>query len=266
VYCAHCGTKNQDEIESCDRCGESLVAMDPSRATQLGIKTCPDCQTVNDPRARFCTECGRDVDDIIATSATARQPRPMAPSVPIATRRSPVSPAPPPASKSGASGTPETRGDAGQVQRPALGPARPSVATDGVRADRGREDLRADADTPVQAPNNSGTPEAQLPEELKGWNLGALLLPFVWGPAHRVWIGLAVLLIFIPNMGALVLFVYGPAAIYVGMRGNEMAWRARKWESVAHFRSVQGQWAKWSAVGFALLAISFLIMLSSGSA
>ena len=267
MYCAHCGTNNPDGIESCDRCGESLVAMDPSRATVLGIKACPGCQTVNDPRARFCTGCGRDVDDIVATSAAPT--RTTTPSAPISTRRSPVSPAPPPASRASTpeiSGTPETRGGSGQVQRPSPGSARPSVTTDGARAGRGREDLRADADTPARAPNDSGTPEARLPEELRGWNLGALLLPFIWGPFHRVWIGLAVLLVFIPNMGVLVLLVYGPAALYVGMRGNELAWRARKWESVAHFRSVQGQWAKWSAVGFALLLISFLIMLSSGGA
>ncbi|MFP6680378.1 MAG: hypothetical protein VB824_09555 [Dehalococcoidia bacterium] len=113
-------------------------------------------------------------------------------------------------------------------------------------------------------PNDSGTPRANLPQELQGWNWGGLLLPFVWGPFNRVWVGLAVLLVFIPPMSVvLVLFLYGPAAIFLGMRGNELAWRARKWDSVEHFRTVQAQWAKWAAIIFSLLAISMLMFLIS---
>ena len=100
---------------------------------------------------------------------------------------------------------------------------------------------------------------------MKGWNLGALFLPFVWGMFNRVWIGMAVLIVlFLPIPPLLGLIVYGPIAMFVGMRGNEMAWRARKWESVEHFRLVQGQWARWGTIGFAIFVVSIVIIMFGG--
>lgn len=264
MYCAHCGTNNGDELESCDRCGELLARTDSSHVTHLGIKACPDCKTVNAPRARFCTDCGRNLDDVIATSGATRQAPPARPAAPIGTRRSPVSPTPPAQRDPG---PPNRSAGEAEVRRPAAAPPPSSVSTEGVRAGRGPEDLRADSTdsgAASQAPNDSGTPEANLPEELKGWNWGGLLLPFVWGPFNRVWLGLAVVLVFIPPMSdVLVLLLYGPAAIFVGMRGNELAWRARKWDSIEQFRAVQAQWARWGMIGFGLLAISMLMFLTS---
>lgn len=256
MYCAHCGTKNDEGLESCDRCGELLERIDPSHATHLGIRSCPECKTANAPRARFCSECGLNLDDVVATSGALRPAQPTGPGGPIGTRRSPVSPAP------STQRDPETSSHA-EIRRPA--PSPPStVSADRVRTDRGPEDLRDGSDVPLDAQNDSGTPEAKLPVELRGWNWGGLLLPFVWGPANRVWLGLAVLLVFIPPMsGALVLLIYGPAALFVGMRGNELAWRARKWDSIEHFRMVQAQWTRWGLVGFGLLLITGLMFLAS---
>ena len=236
MYCAHCGTKNQDGLEGCDRCGELLERMNPAHVTHLGIKSCPDCKTVNAPRTRFCSDCGRNVDDVIATSGAMRRPLPGRPAVPMGARRAPQA-------------------------------APPSVTTGEVGASRGAEDLRADAGTPTIAPNDSGTPEAELPESIKGWNWGALFLPFIWGPFNRVWISLVVpIVLFVPYMPwALALLVYGPGAMYVGMRGNELAWRARKWKSVEHFKMVQGLWAKWGTIGFVVFVASVVLIISSGA-
>ena len=257
MYCAHCGTKNEDGLESCNRCGELLARMDPTHVTHLGVKACPDCKTVNAPRASFCTDCGRNVDDVVATSGVARNAPPPKPVVPIGIRRSPVSPAPSDDSRPATSGRAE-------VRRPSASPPPSSVTTEEVDVGRGPDDLRTDSEAPARAPNDSGTPEAKLPEELRGWNWGGLLLPFIRGPFNRVWLGLAVLLVFIPPMsGGLVLLIYGPAAIFVGMRGNDLAWRSRKWDSVEHFRTVQAQWTRWGMAGFGILVITLLLFLTS---
>ncbi|MCH8229485.1 MAG: hypothetical protein IIA53_04050 [Chloroflexi bacterium] len=44
------------------------------------------------------------------------------------------------------------------------------------------------------------------------------------------------------------------ASVFLGFRGNELAWRGKKWRSVEHFNSVQRQWATW-AVSLSLAAI-----------
>ncbi len=269
VYCAHCGTKNQDGLEGCDRCGELLERMDLAHVTNLGIKSCPGCKSVNAPRARFCNECGRNVDDVIATSGATQRPPPGRPAVPIGDSRTPQ--APPPSDRPGAPGKPGNPNSAStpvssEIRRPTAGPVSPSVATGRVGSSRGAEDLRADTDNPTVAPNDSGTPEAELPQSIKGWNWGALFLPFIWGPFNRVWLGLAVpIVLFLPIHWTLGLLIYGPFAMFVGMRGNELAWRARKWKSVEHFKLVQGLWAKWGIIGFTAFTISILFAVSSGA-
>ena len=270
MYCAHCGTKNVDGLESCERCGELLERINSARVAQLGMKSCPDCKAVNDPRGSYCLDCGRNLDAVITTSGARPRSMPSRPAVPTGVRRSPVSPTPPAAKEPGATNTTEgsrTQGTSPEIRRPAPEPARPSVAAGEIRTGRGPDDLRVDAGTPFAAPNDSGTPDAQLPGELKGWNLGGLLIPFVWGPFNRVWIGSAVLSVgLLPVPPLLGLLVYGPIAMFVGMRGNELAWRARKWDSVDHFRSVQSQWAKWGGICFIIFVITILISVSSGGA
>lgn len=244
MYCAHCGSKNPEALEACDRCGEMLIRPDPAHPHHLGIKSCPDCSAVNESHARFCIDCGRDIDAVVVTSGTlpaAGRVRPSPPPTQAADRRPPFD---------------SPRSPSPEVRRPSTGPGRPSVATGGLGTDAGAEDLRKGAPTTIHAPNDSGTPEAQLPGELKGWNWGAFFLPFAWGPFNRVWVGLSVLIVvFLPIPWLLGLLIYSPMALFVGLRGNEWAWRARKWESVDHFRKVQGLWTKWGTIGFAVFAV-----------
>ena len=246
MYCAHCGTKNDEGIESCDRCGELLTNVDSSYLTHLGVKACPDCKRVNVSGARFCTDCGRNLDDVIPTRVRTRLVGSPEDAIPVTTDSSPADT---PVSVELDSQPNNPHG--GQKQPGSSSPVLPTVSIPSEEVSASKL-------------NDSGTPRANLPQELQGWNWGGLLLPFVWGPFNRVWVGLAVLLVFIPPMSVvLVLFLYGPAAIFLGMRGNELAWRARKWDSVEHFRVVQAQWAKWAAIIFALLAISMLMFLIS---
>lgn len=88
-----------------------------------------------------------------------------------------------------------------------------------------------------ELPNTSGQgKEAVVPPEIKRWNWGAFLLSLFWVIGNRVWIGL---LILVPFIG----FVM---PIILGIKGNEWAWRSRRFESIRHFKRVQSAWAKWS--------------------
>lgn len=72
-----------------------------------------------------------------------------------------------------------------------------------------------------------------VPEEIKGWNWGAFLMPWFWPFSNKVWIGL---LVWMPQLGWL-------AAIALGARGNEWAWKSRKWHSIEQFKAHQRGWA-----------------------
>lgn len=263
MYCAHCGSNNPDNLESCDRCGELLIRPDPEHPHQLGTKSCPDCKAVNESRARYCIECGHDIDGVSAISTAPR----------VAAR--PVRP--PPANPVSAAGQQTVRrpprrdsarpdpvrSSSDQVQRAGPVPGRPSVVTGAAGAD----DLRDGAESMVNAPNDSGTPEAQLPEDLRGWNWGAFLLPFVWGPFNKVWVGLGALMFgaVLPIPGIFGLLGYTALALLMGARGNEWAWRARKWESADHFRKVQRIWITWGTAGFLVLGVLTAMALASNN-
>ncbi|WP_229207752.1 MULTISPECIES: hypothetical protein [unclassified Duganella] len=84
-----------------------------------------------------------------------------------------------------------------------------------------------------------------IPEGVKGWSWGAFLLNWIWAIGNRTWIGLLAL---IPYIG----FIF---AIWLGIKGREMAWKNGKWESLEHFNRVQKSWSRW-AVG-----LTFGVML-----
>ncbi len=86
---------------------------------------------------------------------------------------------------------------------------------------------------PVEQQNTSGHKSAVLPPELRGFNWGALLLSWVWAIGNKSWLGLLGL---VPIIGFFVRF-------FLGAKGNEMAWRNRRWQSVNQFRATQRTWA-----------------------
>jgi serine/threonine protein kinase len=86
--------------------------------------------------------------------------------------------------------------------------------------------------------NNSGQGglfelSVPVPEEIKGWNWGAFLLSPLWLVSNRVWIGLLAL---VPIVGFWM-------AIALGAKGNEWAWKSRRWESIEQFKTHQHKWA-----------------------
>ena len=101
----------------------------------------------------------------------------------------------------------------------------------------------------VTAENTSGQGElATVPEEVKGWSWGAFVLTWIWGIFNSVWIAL---LCFIPFFSLV-------WAIVLGVKGNEWAWRNKKWDSIEHFKSTQ---RPWNIAGIVLFAISMVALI-----
>ena len=98
---------------------------------------------------------------------------------------------------------------------------------------------------------------AMLEAELKKWNWGAFGLPFLWAIFNRTWVGLLVL---IPVLGFIL-------RIVLGVKGNQWAWRNKKWDSIEHFRAVQKKWAIAAGIFWGLvLAIGLIAVVFGGSA
>ncbi|AUT01101.1 serine/threonine protein kinase [Nostoc sp. CENA543] len=72
-----------------------------------------------------------------------------------------------------------------------------------------------------------------VPEEIQGWNWGAFLLPWFWLWSNQVWLGL---LCFTPYIGWVM-------TISLGAKGNEWAWKSRRWRSIEQFKAHQRGWA-----------------------
>ena len=86
--------------------------------------------------------------------------------------------------------------------------------------------------------NNSGCgnlfdESIAIPDEIKGWNWGAFLMPWLWPFTNKVWIGLLCL---VPYVGWIMGFI-------LGVKGNEWAWKSRKWRSIDQFKAHQRGWA-----------------------
>jgi hypothetical protein len=110
-------------------------------------------------------------------------------------------------------------------------------------------------DEPVT--NTSGMRGAEIPEQLRKWNWAAFLVPDIWGVFNGVpWtLALLVLVIvpFIPFEMRFVLVV--GARIFLGLRGNQLAWQGKKWRSEAHFQVVQRRWLTVSVILMGILLV-----------
>lgn len=103
--------------------------------------------------------------------------------------------------------------------------------------------------------NTSGMgKDAVVPEEVKGWCWGGFLWGWIWGIGNGTFIALLNL---IPWVGLVV-------QIYLGVKGRELAWRNKRWESVEHFNRVQRLWSLWwlGLVG-GVIALAFLFAILS---
>ena len=98
--------------------------------------------------------------------------------------------------------------------------------------------------------NTSGAGKAAVvPIAVRRFNWGAFFLTPIWAIANGVWIGL---LGFVPFVNLVMAFV-------LGFKGNAMAWRKKRWESVEEFLTSQKHWALATAALFAASAILYTI-------
>lgn len=98
---------------------------------------------------------------------------------------------------------------------------------------------RAELDLVAEGDNNSGGGSLITPPPgVKGWSWGAFLLNWIWAVFNKTWIGLLCL---VPYVG----FIMG---IYLGIKGRELAWRNKRWDSLEHFNRVQRRWSLWGLV------------------
>jgi len=93
---------------------------------------------------------------------------------------------------------------------------------------------------------------SEIPSEINHWSWGAAGLTWIWGVYHRVWISF---LVFIPIVNIVMI-------IYLGIKGNKLAWRADKWESVEKFLETEKKWKPWGIVFFALNILGIIGNLS----
>jgi hypothetical protein len=114
--------------------------------------------------------------------------------------------------------------------------------------------------------NTSGIHNGKIPPGVKRWNWAAFLMPAVWGlfsgvPYTAVLFGAALL----PYGYQLIVMV--SASLFLGYKGNELAWRGKKWRSVEHFNAFQKQWASWAVkLTIAVGAILVFWVISRGGA
>ncbi len=92
----------------------------------------------------------------------------------------------------------------------------------------------------LQAPAKGACDD--LPAGVRGWCWGGFLLGWVWAVGNRTWWGLLALIPYV-NIGV---------AIWLGMRGREMAWKNNHWNSVEHFNRVQRTWTQ---VGLGIVVV-----------
>ncbi len=82
--------------------------------------------------------------------------------------------------------------------------------------------------------NTSGHGECSIvPKDVKKWNWGAFWLTWIWGIGNRTYIAL---LAIIPILNIIMSF-------YLGFKGNELAWKNKKWDDVEELHESQKGWA-----------------------
>jgi hypothetical protein len=255
-FCAHCGTENVKAGYACTRCGERLVEIDADTPAPLGLSSCARCGSANNTRAAYCWVCGSETKDAVRitpkptpelTIPTAAGPR---------TYRPDLNPVAPPTNKPSAN-------------RPAEAPDLREPATDSgsdmkIETPISQQNPFGSPDTSVE--NTSGTKDGEIPPGVKRWNWAAFLMPAVWGlfsgvPYTAILFGAALLP---PTVQLIVMVV---ASLYLGAKGNELAWRGKKWRSVEHFRAFQKQWTSWAIkLTFAVGALLLLWVISTAGA
>jgi serine/threonine protein kinase len=97
-----------------------------------------------------------------------------------------------------------------------------------------------------------------VPDEIQGWNWGAFLLPGLWCLTNHVWIGLLSWLDLSVITFGMTSAVMG---VILGAKGNEWAWKSRRWSSVAAFKAHQRAWAIAAFIIWGVILLLVLLLI-----
>jgi len=101
--------------------------------------------------------------------------------------------------------------------------------------------------------NNSGYGSSTIvPAEVKKWNWGAFWTTWIWGLANNSYY---TFLAFIPYFGLIWM-------IACGLKGNEWAWKNRRWSNVEGFHAYQHKWAKISNITMGIILLFTLLLFT----
>ena len=111
--------------------------------------------------------------------------------------------------------------------------------------------------------NTSGTGNsAKLPKELNTFNIGACILSIFWGyshfPKYRIhWIALIVIFFLLGGIIMPLIQITLPIIPIIFLtKGNEIAWKNRRFNSIEEFKTIQDKWLQWS---YGIIALFFLM-------
>jgi len=96
--------------------------------------------------------------------------------------------------------------------------------------------------------NSGGGKDIVVPPGIAGWSWGAFFWNWIWAIFNKTYIGL---LAIVPYVGLVV-------AIYLGVKGRELAWRNKRWDSLDHFNAVQRKWSWWAGLFFVIALIGIV--------
>jgi len=117
------------------------------------------------------------------------------------------------------------------------------------------------------APLPSGNDPALLPY-VQGWNWGAFVISWIWAFSHQLpgW-GVGMLLLnlasWIPVIGFPFSLIGLGLAIYLGIKGNELAWRQRPFQGLEHFRATERVWRTWGIVLFVMGIVASIVYVAA---
>lgn len=105
--------------------------------------------------------------------------------------------------------------------------------------------------------------KSELPTEYRKFNWGAFLLTWIWGIGNKTYIAFVIfavsILNIIPFVGWIASFAFG---IWLGIKGNEFAWKNSHWDNLEQFNNVQRKWAMWGGIVVGILSLlTFIAVL-----